>query len=162
MKLRKAEFRRELELVNLMSELNNLKTQLFGNIKKGPNIDRIEKWSPDFDQIFRILQLNYNNPRAMNCFVLYDITENKLRVQIAKYLLEKGCQRIQKSVFLANISKSIYTDIYSTFVELESIFGSNDSIFMIPIGEYHLAEMKMVGKDVDMSFSKASQYVLYF
>ncbi len=162
MKLRKAAFKRELEFVNLMPELSILKTDLFVSVEQVSNEERIRHWSPDFDQIFRILQLNYHNPRAMNCFILYDITENKLRVQLAKYLLEKGCQRIQKSVFLANISKSMYTDIYSTFVELEPIFGEMDSIFMIPIGEYHLAEMKMIGKDVDMSFSKASQHVLYF
>jgi CRISPR-associated protein Cas2 len=121
-----------------------------------------DNWVQDIHKIFQILQLNYTNPKAMNCFIFYDIQDNKLRVQMAKYLLEKGCQRIQKSVYLANIDKREYDDIFTTLCELELVYGEYDSVFMVPIGEYHLAEMKMIGKDVDMSFSRSSQHVLFF
>lgn len=119
------------------------------------------KWVPDHETLFEILNRNYENPKAMNCFIFYDIENNKLRVQLAKYFLRKGAQRIQKSVYLANISKKIYEEIFETLVELEQVLGERDSIFMVPIGEYHLAEMRMVGKDVDMSFSRGSQHVIF-
>lgn len=119
------------------------------------------KWVPDHETLFEILNRNFENPKAMNCFIFYDIENNKLRVQLAKYFLRKGAQRIQKSVYLANISKKIYEEIFETMVELEQVLGERDSIFMVPIGEYHLAEMRMVGKDVDMSFSRSSQHVIF-
>jgi len=162
MKLKKAEFRKSIDLKNLLAEVNNFTSCLFDYKDELSNQEQNYCKSLDFDQIFRILHLNYKNPRAMNCFILYDITDNKLRVQLAKYLLAKGCQHVQKSVFLGNISKSIFNEIFSTISDLEPIYSDQDSIFMVPIGEYHLAEMKIVGKDVDMSFSRANEYVLYF
>jgi CRISPR-associated protein Cas2 len=160
MKQRLAEYKTALSIGNLKDELELIQSTLFDQVLKKPN-KVIEPWFPDFDHIFKLLQLNFNNPRAMNCFIFYDIVDNKLRTYVAKYLLEMGCQRIQKSVYLANISKQIYTSIFTTFVELEEVFGARDSVFMVPIGEYHLAEMKMIGKDVDMSFARSSAYVIF-
>ena len=34
-------------------------------------------------------------------FIMYDIRNNKIRTLISKYLLKKGCQRVQKSIFFA-------------------------------------------------------------
>jgi len=161
MKLKKAVFKKSLDQENLKTELQTITSSLF-NYAVIKNEEKLDYTRLDADKLFRILQLNYKNVRAMNCFILYDITDNKLRLQISKYLLKKGCQRIQKSVFLANITKQIYNEIFSTFQELEPVYNIKDSIFMVPIGEYHLAEMRMVGKDVDMSFSKAKEYALYF
>ena len=39
----------------------------------------------------------------MTFFVMYDIENNRVRNQVVKYLLRKGCMRIQKSIFLARI-----------------------------------------------------------
>lgn len=154
-----AEYRKILNDYQYLSKNAVLESQLFD--KELLIINPKDDWIPDFDTIFKVLHRNFQNPKAMNCFIFYDIEENKLRVQIAKYLLRKGAQRIQKSVYLANISKKIYEEIFDTFQHLEAVFGNNDSVFMVPIGEYHLAEMKMVGKDVDMSFSRSSQEVVF-
>jgi CRISPR-associated protein Cas2 len=37
----------------------------------------------------------------MNFFVCYDITDDKRRLRLSKLLLREGCQRVQKSVFIA-------------------------------------------------------------
>ncbi len=154
-----AVYRREMENREQLIFQSKLKSKLFETIIE--KNDSNNAWIPDFETLFEILHKNFENPRAMNCFIFYDIEDNRLRVQIAKYLLRKGAQRIQKSVYLANISKKIYKEIFDTLTELEAVFGERDSIFMVPIGEYHLAEMKMVGKDVDMSFSRSSQNVIF-
>lgn len=154
-----AEFRRQLSESKELITGASIKSLLFE--RKVEIIDFSDDWKPDFDTIFTLLHKNFNNPKAMNCFIFYDIEDNRLRVKLAKYLLEKGTQRIQKSVYLANISKKLYNDIFKTMSELEVVLGENDSIFMVPIGEYHLAEMKMVGRDVDMSFSRSSQHVIF-
>ena len=42
------------------------------------------------------------NKNLMIYFVMYDIENNKVRNQISKFLIRKGCHRVQKSIFLAN------------------------------------------------------------
>lgn len=120
-----------------------------------------DDWHPDFDRIFQLLHRNYQNPKAMNYFVFYDISDNKLRVQVAKYLLAKGFQRVQKSVFLGNISKNIYKDVEKTLGELEAVYGVDDSVFLVPVGEYTLEQLTMLGRNVKMDFARSSQYVLF-
>jgi len=161
MKLKLAGYRDMLLDTKSLQSNANLESTLFTRNVVSLKEEEIENWKPDFTSIFHLLSLNYENPRAMNCFIFYDIQDNKIRVKLAKYLLERGCQRIQKSVYLANISKRIYTEILATFKELESVFNEEDSIFMVPIGEYHLAEMHMIGKDVNMSFARSNEYVLF-
>ena len=154
-----AEYRKILKDKGRLVKVAALPSMLFDEIVE--QVKDKDDWVPDYETLFEILHKNFENPKAMNCFIFYDIEDNKLRVQLAKYFLRKGAQRIQKSVYLANISKKIYEEIFETLVELEPVLGENDSIFMVPIGEYHLAEMRMVGKDVDMSFSRSSQHVIF-
>lgn len=155
---RKAEFEKILSNINELNKRSVFESKLFKEILPMPYD---VKWKPDFENIWRLLHHNYNSPKAMNCFIFYDIVNNKLRTKVAKYLLEKGAQRIQKSVYLANISKQIYQEIFDTLVALEQVLDEYDSIMMVPIGEYHLAEMNIVGKDIDMSFSRSSEYVIF-
>lgn len=159
MKAKLAAFERELKNLKRLEKEARLTSLLFTAAMEKLELPVGQPIS--YEQIFQILHLNFDNPRAMNCFIFYDIEDNRLRVKLAKYLLEKGCQRVQKSVYLANISKKIYNEIFQTLQELEEVFSSMDSIFMVPIGEYHLAEMRMVGKDVDMEFSRSSKHVLF-
>ncbi len=153
------EYKNQLKDLVSLEKTAQLHSKLFDTIVETNASD--EKWVLNADMLFQILQRNFQNPKAMNCFIFYDIEDNRLRVQIAKYLLAKGAQRVQKSVYLANISKQIYNDIFATFVEMEPVYAKNDSIFMVPIGEYHLAEMRMIGKDVDMSFSRSNSHVIF-
>lgn len=37
----------------------------------------------------------------MNFFICYDISDDKRRLRLSKLLLRSGCQRVQKSVFVA-------------------------------------------------------------
>jgi len=159
MKAKLAAFRSQLSNQDKLEKEARLVSLLFTTAIEKLDLPLGQKLSNE--EIFEILHLNFENPRAMNCFIFYDIQNNRLRVKIAKYLLEKGCQRIQKSVYLANITKKMYNDIFETFQELEEVFDDLDSIFMVPIGEYHLAEMRMVGKDLDMEFSRSQKHVIF-
>ncbi len=157
MKLSRAVYKKLLSEDDKLSIAANLTSMLWSE----EITEFQEEWKPNFEKIFTRLSLNYLNPRAMNCFIFYDIQDNKIRVQVAKYLLQKGCQRIQKSVYLANISKTIYNHITSTINELQEVLSEEDSIFIVPVGEYHLSEMYMVGKDVNMNFSRSNEYVIF-
>ena len=82
-------------------------------------------------------------------FILYDIENDKIRTHIAKYLIKKGCHRVQKSVFLVGTKRSKYNEIYKTLKEINAMYDNHDSIFFIPIGEDILNKMKIVGLNID-------------
>jgi CRISPR-associated endonuclease Cas2 len=157
--LRRAEYKILLE----QCKNQTLQRGISFGIEKQLEIDNLDKDSSSIglERVWNFLHINFENPRAMNCFIFYDIQDSKIRLHVAKYLLKKGAQRIQKSVYLANISKKIYSEIFEILKELEEVLQENDSIFMVPIGEYHLEELKMIGKDMDMSFSRSNQHVIF-
>jgi CRISPR-associated endonuclease Cas2 len=75
------------------------------------------------------------NPEIMYAFILYDIENNKVRRHISKYLEKKGCVRVQKSVFLAELKRKLYLEIHSIIKEVNAMYDNHDSIFFIPVGE---------------------------
>ncbi len=86
---------------------------------------------------------------AMYVFIMYDIENNKIRGQIAKYLLKNGCTRVQKSVFLASVKRKKYQELHTTLRQINSMYDNQDSIFFVPVGESILNNMKIVGKNID-------------
>jgi CRISPR-associated endonuclease Cas2 len=112
-----------------------------------PLSERVEQILHFLKQAQRSTQPEEN----MYCFIMYDITDNKIRNYIAKYLLEKGCQRVQKSVYLAQLSRRLYDEIVQTLKEVNDLYDNDDSIFFVPIGENYLQEMNMVGRNVDFT-----------
>lgn len=62
---------------------------------------------------------------------MYDITENKIRNRFIKFLRNLGCLRVQKSVFLGDISETTFETIEH---EISNIIDlSSDSIYIFPI-----------------------------
>ncbi len=60
-------------------------------------------------------------------FIMYDIENDKVRYNIVKYLERMGCHRIQKSIFLANLSMEKYDSIRSNLVEVQSLYDNHRS-----------------------------------
>lgn len=102
---------------------------------------------PLVEKILRKYHLK--KPTDMYAFILYDIENNKIRNHVAKFLLKKGCIRVQKSVFLANLKRKEYEEIHTTINKVNSMYDNHDSFFFIPVGEDILNNMKIVGKNVD-------------
>ena len=69
---------------------------------------------------------------------------------IARYLIEKGCIRIQKSVFLAHTNHKKFEEIQQTLVEINDIYENKDSIILIPINVSDARSMKLIGKNVNI------------
>jgi CRISPR-associated protein Cas2 len=67
-----------------------------GEIKEVP----LEELNSRLKQLLNIYE-SAKNSRDMIFFVMYDIENNKVRTHIAKFLIRKGCIRLQKSVFIA-------------------------------------------------------------
>jgi len=100
-----------------------------------------------------ILNIIQNKPikaTKMNYLILYDIRNDKVRSYIAKYLLSKGCIRIQKSVYLAHTSHKKFDEINNTLAEINDIYENEDSIILIPLNVSDARSMKLIGQNVNI------------
>lgn len=98
----------------------------------------------------------------MICFIMYDITSNKVRTLIAKFLLKKGCIRIQKSIFMADMPSDEVQDIAQKLTEIQKMYDNNDSILIVPLSEDYARAMKIIGQDVDIDLILHSKNTLFF
>lgn len=105
------------------------------------------------DRIRHILHL-VNDPDKnaydMLYLVMYDIEDNRVRTHIAKYLLSKGCIRIQKSVYLARTHPQVFQEISETLKEVQQAYDNYDSILLAPVQAATLSSMQIIGKDIQI------------
>ena len=100
--------------------------------------------------ILGIIQQNPIKAINMNYLILYDIENDKVRKLISKFLISKGCIRIQKSVFLAHSQHKKFEEIQKVLVEINDIYENKDSIILIPINVSDARSMKLIGKNVNI------------
>jgi CRISPR-associated endonuclease Cas2 len=128
------------------------------------HISEIDSFQSRIDTIISLLQ-SFNNKKTLNemlCLIMYDIEHNKVRTHIGKYLLKKGCHRIQKSVFLGNLDRKIYEEIHKTLKDIQETYDNHDSIFFVPVGEDDLRSMRAVGKNIDFELVAGKKNTLFF
>ena len=102
------------------------------------NLDELPTLPERIRQILNIISSAEKKPGYMICFIMYDITSNKVRTLIAKFLLKKGCTRVQK------------------------MYDNNDSILIVPLSEDYARAMKIIGQDVDIDLILHSKNTLFF
>jgi len=105
------------------------------------------------DRIRRLLQLvrePSKNTYDMLYLVMYDIEDDRVRTHIAKYLLSKGCIRIQKSVYLARTHQKTFKEIADTLKEVQATYDNHDSILLAPVQSETIGSMKIIGKDIQI------------
>ena len=95
-------------------------------------------------------------------FVMYDIESNKVRYNIVKYLERMGCSRIQKSIFLANLSIEKYERIQRDLAEIQSLYDNHDSIIVCPVSSDYLSSMKVIGQNINLDLITRSKNTLFF
>lgn len=95
----------------------------------------------------------------MIVWVVYDIADDKIRTKIAKKCLEIGLYRVQKSVFLGNISKND-RDVLRLFVE-EMIDQEEDSVYIFPMNKDELKDTILLGQAFDKKYVTDQVYELF-
>jgi CRISPR-associated protein Cas2 len=137
-------------------------------IEDSPEIQKIEpveELAPLPERIKKILGLANNlktNGKKMIYFVMYDIENNKVRTQIAKYLIKKGCTRVQKSIFLARTERFVYEEIKNDLAEVQACYENNDSIFLVPVSTDEIKAMKVIGQNIDFDLILQNRNTLFF
>lgn len=101
-------------------------------------------------QILHLVNRPSENPYDMLYLIMYDIEDDRVRTHIAKYLLSKGCIRIQKSVYLARSHQKIFQEINGTLQEVQEAYDNHDSILLVPVQSTSIGSMKIIGKDIQI------------
>jgi CRISPR-associated protein Cas2 len=95
-------------------------------------------------------------------FVMYDIESDKVRRLIVKYLQRKGCTRVQRSVFLADLPLKEYDNIRADLTEAQSAYDNDDSILVVPVSTDMMQAMRIIGKNIDIDLIMHSSNTLFF
>jgi CRISPR-associated endonuclease Cas2 len=125
----------------------------------------IEWDEPLEERIRKILHLLRTAPVKavhMTFLIMYDIENNKVRKEVAKYLLQKGCVRIQKSVFLISADHKLFEQIHKDLHEVQQYYENNDSIILVPFNTTDARSMKIIGKDVQVNTIVNKPNTLFF
>ena len=130
--------------------------------KRWDDGSEVEEISARIQRILGIFNRQTGNAAHMVYFVMYDIENNKVRTLIAKYLLKKGCTRVQKSIFLADTERKVFDEIQKDLKEVQECYDNDDSILLVPVSFDLLQSMKMMGKNVDFDLILKRRNTLIF
>ena len=96
----------------------------------------------------------------MLVWFIYDIESDKARRKIIKIAQRSGLQRVQKSVFLGNISKNIMDEI---IIESEGIIDlEHDSLYVFPMCEADFKSVVLKGQAFDKKMVNDEVKALFF
>ena len=126
------------------------------------DLNQVPELSERIKHILNIFEDHRQNPENMLYFVMYDIENDKIRNHVAKFLLRKGCARVQKSIYLADTKRQVYSEIHETLKEVQEVYDNHDSIFLVPISSDDLHAMKIIGENVDFDLILGNKNTLFF
>ena len=126
------------------------------DVERMPDIDRRVK------RMLGIINDIHRKPTNMLFFVMYDIESNKVRSQIVKYLIKKGCVRVQKSIFLADLESSVYEEIRNDLAEVQAAYDNQDSILIVPLSTDYLRSTKVIGHSLNLDLITHSRSTMFF
>ena len=113
-------------------------------------IDTITTLPERIRALLNLADVAHKDPTRMLYLVMYDTSDNRVRTSIANYLIEKGCMRIQKSVYLANSKRGEFAEITKTLGEVQGAYDNEDSILLIPVQSSTVGSMKIIGKNLSL------------
>ena len=126
------------------------------------NWDNIPSLEERVQKVLGIVNRKDRAPSNMLFFVMYDIESNKVRRLVANYLQRKGCMRIQRSIFLADLSMADYDSIRNDLAEVQAAYENKDSILVVPISPDYLRSMKIIGQKIELDIILHNTNTLFF
>jgi CRISPR-associated endonuclease Cas2 len=150
---------KEKRLFDILSKIKE--AGIKSDIKRDEERNKLESLSNRIQAILQILKKQMKSSE-MNYLIFYDIADDKVRVQISKYLIKRGCKRIQKSVFLARSENKHFQQILADLKEVNSLYENNDSIILVPINSSDVRGMQLIGMNVDLTLITDKPSTLFF
>lgn len=125
------------------------------------DIDNLPELSQRVRHLLNILE-KQRPPTNMIFFVMYDIESNKVRQAVAKYLLSKGCSRVQKSIFLADLPGDACRSISQDLAQVQAMYDNKDSILIVPLSMDYINSMKIIGQNINLDLILKNKTTLFF
>lgn len=129
------------------------------------DVDAADALQPLQERIRQILHIVKDKPIKSNemvYLIMYDISSDKVRLQVAKYLERQGCTRIQKSVFLVKTDNPHFQEIHDTLKDVNSYYNNEDSIILVPVNASDVRSMKLIGKNLYLQAIVDKPNTLFF
>jgi CRISPR-associated protein Cas2 len=83
----------------------------------------------------------------MLTWVVYDISDDKVRTRVAKRCLDFGLYRVQKSVFLGDLASNRVEEVLLFSRELLDV--DSDSVYIFPMCRGDFERVRIVGQGFD-------------
>jgi CRISPR-associated protein Cas2 len=96
----------------------------------------------------------------MITWVIYDISENKIRNKVIRICKDAGLYRVQKSVFLGDIEDNRFNEIQLIFQDLIDL--ENDSVYIFPMSKKELKIAGLIGQAFDKKFVSHELISMFF
>lgn len=80
-------------------------------------------------------------------WIIYDISNNKVRTKVAKECKKAGLIRVQKSIFLGKIKWNRFDELSEMFDEL--IDDDTDKVYLFPFCQDDFKQIKVLGQGFD-------------
>ncbi|MBW6537765.1 MAG: CRISPR-associated endonuclease Cas2 [Mariniphaga sp.] len=157
-----AKKKKELTFTEKLRKIKKAGLEGSPDIRQKTENDPLMPLSERIEQILGIVKRLDKNSNKMIYFVMYDIENNKVRTQVAKYLIKKGCTRVQKSIFLANTNRAVYSEIKNDLKEVQECYENNDSILLVPVSTDEIKAMKIIGQNIDFDLILQNKNTLFF
>ena len=156
--------KKELSFVEIIRKIQRAGIESKGGILNNSDkeTDELEPIGERLQKILQIVKSFKGIPENMIFFIMYDIEHNKIRTQIAKYLIANGCTRIQKSVYLAELNRKKYIEIHDTLKEIQQAYDNNDSIMFVPVSSDVVSGMKIIGQNISFDFILDNKNTVFF
>jgi CRISPR-associated endonuclease Cas2 len=146
----------------LKEELEKIAKAGIRPIQKKVDLEGLLTLEERVNVILRIVKSEPIKATEMTNLIMYDISNDKVRLQIAKYLLKQGCVRIQKSVFMVKSTNKHFEEIHQALKEVNSYYDNEDSIILVPINTTDVRSMKLIGKNVQIETITDKPNTLFF
>jgi CRISPR-associated endonuclease Cas2 len=126
------------------------------------NIEEIHSLSDRLERLLEILRgKTRKTPGNMVYLILYDIEDNRVRTQLSKYLIKKGCHRIQKSVFITETNRAGIQNIRETLQKVNAMYQNEDSLIILPVAEDSLNAIQIIGKSINIDLALYRKNVIF-
>lgn len=86
----------------------------------------------------------------MITWVIYDISNSKIRNKVIRVCKDAGLYRVQKSVFLGDIEDNRFDEIQHIFRDLIDL--DNDSVYVFTMSSKELKMAGLIGQAFDKKF----------
>ena len=154
----------ELSFVEKMRRINAAGIKNFKAVNQNFDDDDLamDDLPSRVQRVLGIFKNNSTDSKRMIYFVMYDIENDKIRNYIAKFLLQKGCIRVQKSIFLADSERKTFGEIHETIREVQQMYDNNDSSLLVPVSTDQVRAMKIIGQNIDFDLVLKNKNTLFF